>query len=66
MNMNARFLEEAKDLEARWKKSGLLDGLEARFIRATTAVLLESQRLMNEYAPPTMKNYWLDRKKDRE
>lgn len=73
--MNARFLAEAIECEARWKKTGLLDGLESRFIRATCAVLLESQRLVNEvqldevvpFLPPkTMKNYWLDRKRDRE
>lgn len=68
MIMNARFLAEAKELESRWKKSGLLDGLEGRFIRATCAVLLESQRLMNEIctdepAGPKVKNFWLDRKK---
>lgn len=63
MNMNARFLEEAKDLEKRWKKSGLLDSLESRFLRATCAVLLESQRLHNEVERPQMKNFWLDRKK---
>jgi len=46
--MNARFLEEAKEIEARWKKTGLLDGIEDRFSRATTASLLECQRLFNE------------------
>jgi hypothetical protein len=48
MNMNQRFLEEAKQLEARWNKHGLLDGIKDRWSRQTTAVLLESQRLMNE------------------
>lgn len=48
MGANTRFLNEAKELEARWAKSGLLDGLDDRYCRATTAVLLESQRLMNE------------------
>jgi hypothetical protein len=46
--MNARFLQEAKDLELKWKKSGLLDGLDEKFVRATTANMLECQRLHNE------------------
>jgi hypothetical protein len=48
MNMNARFLNEAKMLESRWNKSGLLDGIKDRWSRPVTAVLLESQRLINE------------------
>jgi len=48
MNMNARFLNEAQELEARWAKSGLLDGIKDRFSRQTTAVMLECQRLHNE------------------
>jgi hypothetical protein len=46
--MNQKFLQEAKDLEKRWKESGLLDGIEDRFSRQTTAVMLECQRLHNE------------------
>lgn len=46
--MNTKFLQEAKDLEARWAKSGLLDGIKDKFDRKTTAVLLECQRLHNE------------------
>lgn len=48
--MNAKFLAEAKAIEARWAKTGLLDGIKDRYCRQTTAVLLESQRLMNERA----------------
>lgn len=47
MNINARFLQEAKELEARWAKSGLLEGLE-KVDRSKAAVLLECQRLHNE------------------
>lgn len=47
-NVNARFLNEAKEIEARWAQSGLLEGLDNRYSRATTALLLESQRLVNE------------------
>jgi hypothetical protein len=49
--MNAKFLEEAKLLENRWKKSGLLNGIKDRYSRQATAVLLEGQRLMNESCP---------------
>lgn len=46
--MNTRFLQEAKDLEERWKKSGLLDGLDKKFDRVVTAKMLECERLHNE------------------
>lgn len=46
--MNNKFLEEAKNLEARWAKSGLLEGVDKKFDRQSTAVLLECQRLHNE------------------
>lgn len=45
---NAQYLTEAKQVEATWAKSGLLNGIEDRFARQATAVLLENQRLMNE------------------
>ena len=48
MNANARFLQEAKEIEARWAKAGLLEGITDKFSRQTTAVLLECQRLHNE------------------
>lgn len=48
MNMNSRYLNEAKELEKRWAKTGLLKGLSKKYLRSSTAVLLESQRLMNE------------------
>ena len=48
MNINSKFLNEAKELESRWKKTGLLEGIEDRYVRSNTAVLLENQRLINE------------------
>lgn len=53
MNANARFLNEARELEGLWKKTGLLEGIDDKFVRATTSVLLENQRLMNEVATDT-------------
>jgi hypothetical protein len=58
MNANAKFLNEARELETRWGKTGLLEGIgsydakgnfhENRYEKAACAVLLENQRLMNE------------------
>lgn len=50
---NAKFLNEAREIEARWSKplkngKSLLDGIGNRYERSTTAVLLENQRLVNE------------------
>ena len=53
MNANARFLNEAKELETRWAKTGLLEGIEDRYVRSATAVLLENQRLINEVSTDT-------------
>lgn len=53
MNANARFLNEAKELETRWSKTGLLEGIDDRYTRAATAVLLENQRLINEVSTDT-------------
>jgi hypothetical protein len=53
MNANSRFLNEAKELETRWSKTGLLEGIEDRYVRSATAVLLENQRLMNEVSTDT-------------
>jgi hypothetical protein len=53
MNANARFLNEAKELEARWAKTGILKGIECPYVRSSTAVLLENQRLINETATDT-------------
>jgi len=53
MNANAAFLNEAKELETRWSKTGLLENIQDRYVRATTAVLLENQRLMNETSTDT-------------
>jgi len=53
MNANAQFLNEAKELETRWTKTGLLEGIEDRYVRQATSVLLENQRLMNEVSTDT-------------
>ena len=53
MNANAQFLNEAKELEARWAQTGLLEGIQDRYVRNATAVLLENQRLMNEASTDT-------------
>lgn len=53
MNANSRFLNEAKELETRWGRTGLLEGIEDRYVRSATAVLLENQRLMNEVSTDT-------------
>lgn len=53
MNANSRFLNEAKELESRWGKTGLLEGISDRYVRSATAVLLENQRLMNEISTDT-------------
>lgn len=51
--MNARFLNEARQIEARWSRplrngKTMLDGISNRYERATAAVMLENQRLVNE------------------
>jgi hypothetical protein len=51
--MNARFLNEARQIEAKWSRplrngKSLLDGISDRYERATTSVMLENQKLMNE------------------
>ena len=51
--MNSQFLNEAREIETRWAKTGLLDDLDNRFERSTTAVLLENQRLINEVSTDT-------------
>lgn len=53
MNANAQFLNEAKELETRWAQTGLLEGIQDRYVRNATAVLLENQRLMNEASTDT-------------
>lgn len=53
MNANSQFLNEAKVLESRWGKTGLLEGIDDRYVRNATAVLLENQRLMNEVSTDT-------------
>ena len=51
--MNSQFLNEARSIESQWAKTGLLDDLDNRFERSTTAVLLENQRLINEVSTDT-------------
>lgn len=46
--INDRFLIEAIEIEKKWSKTGLLSGIRNRSSRAITAVMLESQRLVNE------------------
>lgn len=53
MNANAQFLNEAKELKAKWKKTGLLEGIDDRFTQDVTSVLLENQLLLNETATDT-------------
>ena len=48
MSINSRFLNEAREIERRWDSTKLLKGIDDRFVRSATAVLLENQRLMNE------------------
>lgn len=50
---NAKFLNEAREIEARWSKplkngKSMLDNIGDRYTKATTAVMLENQRLVNE------------------
>ena len=48
-NGNARLLNEAKELERLWgEKTTLLEGIDDKYVRSTTAVMLENQRLINE------------------
>lgn len=53
MNANSKFLNEARELEGRWAKTGLLENLDDKYVRSATAVLLENQRLMNEVSTDT-------------
>jgi len=53
MNANARFLNEAREVEANWSKTGILKGIEDPYVRSATAVLLENQRLINETSTDT-------------
>src|SRR3954469_17199168 len=53
MNANSKFLNEARELESRWGKIGLLEGIRDRDVRSSTAVLLENQRLVNEQSTDT-------------
>lgn len=57
-NANARFLNEAKELEARWDVVCLSD-ITDRYVRSTSALSLESVRMINEF-PGNRGNLWLD------
>ena len=48
MQANAKFLNEARELESRWAQTGLLENISDKYTRSCTAVLLENQRLINE------------------
>jgi len=52
LNINQKFLQEAMELEHKWKELPAMKKLmEDRWKRDHTAVLLESQRLVNELEP---------------
>jgi hypothetical protein len=53
MSLNSAYLNQAKELENRWAKTGLLKGIDDTHARAATAVLLENQRLINEVSTDT-------------
>jgi len=48
MQANAKFLNEARELESRWAQTGLLENINDKYTRSCTAVLLENQRFINE------------------
>jgi hypothetical protein len=50
MQANAKFLNEAREIESRWAQTGLLENINDKYTRSCTAVLLENQRLINESA----------------
>jgi hypothetical protein len=52
-NINAKFLNEARELEGRWQETGLLNGIKDKYTRSCAAVLLENQRLINEISTDT-------------
>lgn len=48
MNPNAQYLTESRQLEQKWNKLGLLEGIKDHDTRKMTSVLLENQMLFNE------------------
>ena len=54
MNYNAKFMNEAKEVEAKWSQTKLLGGIDDRFTRSATAVLLENQHLANDLLQEAM------------
>lgn len=60
LEMNQRFLAEARELEGKWLKTGLLKGVENHpFKKTIIATLLENQRLLNEQGPQPMNSSWV-------
>lgn len=46
--INNKYLKEAEEIEKRWKETGTLDNIKKIWNKQVCAVLLESQRLINE------------------
>lgn len=59
MEVANKFLQEARECEAKWMKTGVLDGLSDKD-RLTTSVLLEGQRLINELPDGPVPREFLD------
>lgn len=53
MTANSRFLNEAREMVNKWSNTGLLEGIEDKYTRSCTAVLLENQFLLNELSTDT-------------
>lgn len=51
--MSATFLNEAKEIQSEWSKTGLLEGIDNDYTRSVTSVILENQRLFNELSTDT-------------
>lgn len=51
--MNSRFLNESKQLQSKWRETGLLEGVNDKYTRSCLAVLLENQLLINELSTDT-------------
>lgn len=53
MNANSAYLNEAKIVTSRWDKTGILENINDKAVKAATAVLLENQCLYNETVTDT-------------
>jgi len=53
MNANSAYLNEAKIVTSRWDKTGILENIEDKAVKAACAVLLENQCLYNETVTDT-------------